>query len=205
MTCSLCRGRKHVAAKDGSWRRCRCIEARIQAIRYNDAGVPPILHRKKMEALYERSHFAGTPHPGSLAPPIPHTRVYWIRGEKIDSARLCTTAWLLREALRHKAVGRRVSIANLIDAQFRDDGHAERDHLLGRIRDADALVVDVDVDNQHKRLASTLIDVFAIRSTQPGVTVFASFDDIASMPDKYGDELAKRFRSKGVVSLRRPT
>lgn len=197
--CKECDGRKHVYnAKTGSWVRCRCIADRIKFIEYRRCGVPEVLFKKKLFALRDISRFRDVTI--DLSPPVTETKIYWICADTTDRYRIVTTGYFLRAAIDAGLKAFRVSLAGLIDAQFKE-GHAEKDYLLSQVRETEALVVDIDVAGEHKRLAPVLVDLFAVRSTRLGLTLFASYDDITNMAHKYGDELARRFRSKGVIRL----
>lgn len=187
MTCKRCKGDKHYVDSSGIAVRCECVRERVREIAYAAADVPPVyrsgglsdkpaLSAKAVARLVAR----GSRDRG------------WLRCSLTGRYYGPTVAGVLRAAVDNRRTAGCLFLSKVLDSRFGD--RADRDVVEDRLL-RDVLVVVLDAQTGHKFIPQVMTDLWVSRAGRRAATLWVSSDDVASMPGRYGVEVAGLFRA----------
>lgn len=187
MKCSKCNDRKHVRGEDGLYRRCDCVQKRIQQAKYLRAGVPEILLNESVDKLRES---APPELVKAMQTSLSKRHLIWLVGPSTSARRGRAIAYAIKGFVDAGEDAKRTSLMDLVNAWF---DRSDQAVWLREFQILPLLVVDLANDTNHKMAPQILERLYSVRAGMRAMTIFASADDIGMMGERYGHEVAARF------------
>lgn len=194
--CPKCKGKKHVPAGNGTCARCDCIREVAERRLLEESGVSPVFVDVETSRLRDAGYFRDS----KFDPTRDYRKsvLLWLKAPSIAKAREVSVAYVLKAAALSGRIARRVYLTRCVDAYFDPDA---KPGLLVELKTAETLVVEIDAELSTKMLPQVFGDILRTRLGVRAVTLFASSDDIARMPGKYGPEIATAFEKFPMIRL----